>query len=271
MNTEIPVRATRKDIAPGKEWALEASYEVEKARIASWLRERARELLFQGSKPAVLDSADAVVSLLEGTFATPGGNDPETMGAAARGDLARTAPSRSAVASLGGVKSILVVAEVAIFVWLWLSGQAGALAIPQGVLLAGGGYLAGVGLADLLADERTAERRMSRVLFPAGVLLVLMIAGLRASLDWEEGWPLILGTLALAIGITLFEALHRSRAARREAAAARMFSAQLWWATEAHRTDRVRGNWQRTFSAAVEEFAKERGEALERAHGTVER
>src|SRR5258707_12716239 len=111
------------DVPLEKKWELGAVYEIERRHIDEWIRMKAREA--SGAKDATLASAlaaaDTHADAIEAVFAKKEAHrDAALLAKASLGELGREAPGRGTVIALTVLTLVAALAEIAVFVALWL-------------------------------------------------------------------------------------------------------------------------------------------------------
>jgi hypothetical protein len=146
-------RVTRDEVPKEKRWQQDAVWELEFDRIKRWIAEEANSSV--GRPETTLDSAlqagASIPDEIRARFGTMGeAVDPTLMKQVALGALEQNSPSPSLISTFGFLRWVAMLCETLIFFWLWLMGFGNEVLIIMGVMLAGSGFLLGLGFGRLV-------------------------------------------------------------------------------------------------------------------------
>ncbi len=258
---ELPAKADSRDLDGAKEWSPTALFDVEQQRLTRWIGDEANDRLsgLRATKQTAMAAGASVQRQIELSFAQIEPNrDQRIMRDAGNGELRGKAGSPAIRRTVALFMFLALVCEVAFFVVLWSLGIGNPILILQGFMLAGGSYLAGQNLYDILegigaAKDRGVRRSAVRawVLLIFGLLLISFVVYLRYDSSTRSDAIVVL-TIALAVlGISL-TCFHRVRHDRYLEALQQMQAAQRWIATDSHRRACEQNHWKQEYELAVQ-------------------
>lgn len=261
MNFNLPEKALRSEIPVGREWDLKATFDLESARIKSWIEvEVDRAIGAPGfDLQEALSMASTVSAQIRNKFGNEGQNvSPALLNKADRGDLERGAPSSGTVFTFGFLKWISALAEIAVFVATALLGLTNFFVITVGLMLALFAWVAGLGFSRLVLD---GIRNASGWLFLAmGSIGIGGLAIVRAGGPEGSGGVMLI-TVLLALLVAIFTALELIARTHREEALAAIYTCQRWKAAGLHITACDQGFWVALYEADLRNALRTKGQA----------
>jgi hypothetical protein len=268
-------RAKRADVPTDERWNIGAVWRIESHLVEEFIEDEANTAY--GRNPGLPDEAKKLApdvwSKVAIAYPFDDRIDADLLDAAKTGQLEAAAGSRVMKTLVVFFLAFMMLAEVAIFVAMWIIGDAHPLVIVQGLLLAGGSWALGWGMCGLMLSLDRDEPE-HRSWLPAGasilgVLSIALITALRVQLSGSEAFAVIAVTVTLALLIALLEAVRGWISHRYNRRHNDMFRAQVQFSNQQHNAAHgYKGEgWMDQFRYAVDRRARRTPEILKDGDG----
>lgn len=256
---ELRSVSSSNELIGDKKYNMTAIFEEECSRVKEYIDGEIENILKIGcdNKDSALHQGPDVISTIERTFT--GGIDVwDEKEIKSFDTYVRTVPKEKEIKAYKWLRNISLILEMSVFGGIIITEDISLLILIPAVILAGGAYLFGHGMAILVGahTKYNDDKFKGGISTVAGIIFILAMTVIRSSQAHSSSYVVAVATFVIALFIAIFEFMYNYDGQKRAFLMAKILRIQQMYAAREHKNLFSKKEWQKVFSLTVDRKAE---------------